>query len=247
MSSVLTSHYLRHQYQDVDKSSGVGVLDKAVAILDAVAEQPCSLADLVHATGLTRPTAHRLALALQRHRMVARDQAGHFVIGPAPLAWAAAGDDLRLRAERIVTELRDATGLSAQVYRRVGDDRLCIAAAEPATGLRDTVPVGSLLTLRAGSAAQILVAWLPEPERQTLTRGAAYQDADLAAVRRRGWAHSLGQREPGVGSLSVPVHDAQGRVVAAVSISGPQDRLARPSTVQRRMLLEAALQLSAQG
>ncbi len=56
--------------------------------------------------------------------------------------------------------------MSAQVYRRSGDRRLCIAAAEPAAGLRDTVPVGSLLTLRAGSAAQVLVAWLPAEERR---------------------------------------------------------------------------------
>ncbi len=229
----------------MDKSSGVGVLDKAVAILDAVAEQPCSLADLVRVTGLTRPTAHRLALALEHHLMVARDSAGHFVIGPAPMTWAAASDDLRLRAEQIVTELRDATGLSAQVYRRVGDERLCIAAAEPATGLRDTVPVGSLLTLRAGSAAQVLVAWLSEAEIDTLVRGAAYRKADLETVRRRGWAHSLGQREPGVGSLSAPVRDSHERVVAAVSISGPQDRLARPSTAHKGRLLDAARQLSA--
>ncbi len=228
----------------MDKSSGVGVLDKAVSILDAVAEQPCSLADLVRVTGLTRPTAHRLALALEHHLMVARDPTGHFVIGPAPMTWAAAGDDLRPRAEQIVTELRDATGLSAQVYRRVGDERLCIAAAEPATGLRDTVPVGSLLTLRAGSAAQVLVAWLPDPEIDTLIRGAAYRRADLQTVRHRGWAHSLGQREPGVGSLSAPVHDSHGRVVAAVSISGPQDRLARPGAAQRRLLVDAALRLS---
>ena len=235
---------MRHKYHDVDKSSGVGVLDKAVAILDAVAERPCSLSDLVLATGLTRPTAHRLALALERHLMVARDPAGHFVIGPAPMAWAAAGDDLRVRAEQVVTGLRDATGLSSQVYRRVGDERLCIAAAEPATGLRDTVPVGSRLTLRAGSAAQVLVAWLPEIERASMLRGAAFRATDLTAVRRRGWAHSLGQREPGVGSLSAPVSDPHGRVIAAVSISGPQDRLARPSPTHRRLLLEAALSLA---
>lgn len=228
----------------MDKSSGVGVLDKAVAILEAVAAHPCSLADLVQATGLTRPTAHRLALAMEHHLLVARDPAGRFIIGPAPLTWASSADDLRPRAERVVTGLRDATGLSAQVYRRLGDERLCIAAAEPATGLRDTVPVGSILTLRAGSAAQVLVAWLPEPEIEALVRGAAYDARDLATVRRRGWAHSLGQREPGVGSLSAPVRDSHDRVVAAVSISGPQERLARPTADQRRLLLDAAGQLS---
>lgn len=216
------------------------MLDKAVALLDAVASRPCSLTDLVDATGITRPTAHRLALALEQHGLVARDSSGRFVMGPQALAWASARDDLPARADLVVSELRDATGLSSQVYRRVGDMRLCIAAAEPATGLRDTVPVGSRLTLQAGSAAQVLVAWLAPAEQAALMDGAAYTPEDLAIVRRRGWAHSLGQREPGVGSVSAPVRDTTGSVIAAISLSGPQERVMRPSPAQRRLLLAAA-------
>ena len=219
------------------------MLDKAVALLDAVSSRPCSLTDLVDATGITRPTAHRLALALEQHGLLARDGSGRFVIGPQTLAWATVRDDLPARADLAVSELRDATGLSSQVYRRLGDVRLCIAAAEPATGLRDTVPVGSRLTLQAGSAAQVLVAWLPPAEQDRLLAGAAFTTADLSAVRRHGWAHSLGQREPGVGSLSAPVRDSHGAVVAAISLSGPQERVMRPSTTQRRLLLAAAAQL----
>ncbi len=224
----------------MDKPSGVGVLDKAVALLEAVASRPCSLSDLVSETGITRPTAHRLALALEQHGLLAREGSGRFVLGPQTLAWASARDDLPARADLAVSELRDATGLSAQVYRRVGDMRLCIAAAEPATGLRDTVPVGSRLTLQAGSAAQVLVAWLAPAEQDRLLEGAAFTSDDLAAVRRRGWAHSLGQREPGVGSLSSPVRDASGTVIAAISLSGPQERVMRPSPAQRRLLHAAA-------
>ncbi|HAN72840.1 MAG TPA: IclR family transcriptional regulator [Actinobacteria bacterium] len=228
----------------MDKSSGVGVVDKTVAVLQAVSTAPRSLADLVLATGLTRPTAHRLALALEHHHLVGRDETGRFVLGPQAMAWAASADGLPARAASVVADLRDATGLSAQVYRRMGDQRLCLAAAEPATGLRDTVPVGALLTLQAGSAAQILVAWLPVDERERLVRGAAFDEVQLARVRRRGYAHSLGQREPGVGSLSVPARDEQGLVTAAVSISGPQERLSRPSASHRALLLQAAERLT---
>lgn len=228
----------------MDKSSGVGVLDKAVALIDAITSAPCTLSDLVTATGLTRPTAHRLALALEHHDLVGRDSAGRFIPGSRLEQWAAATDPLHERAALIVAELRDATGLSAQVYRRIGDQRLCVAAAEPATGLRDTVPVGALLTLQAGSAAQVLVAWLPDPERQRLSAAAAYTERDLQTVRRRGWAHSLGQREPGVGSISVPAWHPDRRLVAAVSLSGPQDRLMRPSATQRSLLIDHAERLA---
>ena len=46
-------------------------------------------------------------------------------------------------------------------------------------------------------------------------------------MRRRGWAQSVGEREPGVASVSAPVRSPSGRVIAAVSISGPIERLSR--------------------
>lgn len=224
----------------MDKSSGVGVIDKSVSVLEALSDQPHSLAELVAATGLSRPTAHRLALALEHHGLVDRDATGRFVIGPRLARWSSGVDPLRQAAAGVVLRLRDATGESAQVYRRSGDQRLCIAAAEPQAGLRDTVPVGALLSMQAGSAAQVLVAWLPEADRDPMLRGAAFTDDELQVVRRRGWAHSVGQREPGVASLSMPVFDADRQVIAAVSISGPIERLAKPTAPQRAALQEAA-------
>jgi DNA-binding IclR family transcriptional regulator len=50
------------------KNSGVGVLDKAASILNTLEAGPHSLAELVSATGIARPTAHRLAVALEFHR-----------------------------------------------------------------------------------------------------------------------------------------------------------------------------------
>jgi DNA-binding IclR family transcriptional regulator len=88
------------------------------------------------------------------------------------------------------------------------------------------------------------VAWLPAPERADLLHDAAFDEGDLARVRRRGWAHSLAQREPGVASLSAPVRGPGGDVVAAVSLSGPIDRLAQATRAQVAALLDAAARLS---
>ncbi|MEV7027303.1 helix-turn-helix domain-containing protein, partial [Kitasatospora sp. NPDC093558] len=60
-------------------TSGVGVLDKATAILATLESGPTTLAGLAAATGLARPTAHRLAVALEHHRLVTRDLQGRFV------------------------------------------------------------------------------------------------------------------------------------------------------------------------
>ncbi len=66
-------------------------------------------------------------------------------------------------------------------------------------------------------------------------------------MRRRGWAHSLAQREPGVASLSAPVRGPAGEVVAAVSLSGPIDRLSQATKAQVAALLGAASRLSGGG
>ena len=57
----------------MEQDSGIGVLDKAVAILDAISAEPASLAELVARTGMPRATVHRLAVALEHHGLAARD------------------------------------------------------------------------------------------------------------------------------------------------------------------------------
>jgi DNA-binding IclR family transcriptional regulator len=231
----------------MDDSSGVGVLDKAALVLSALEAGPATLAGLVQSTGLARPTAHRLAVALEHHRLVARDMQGRFILGPrlAELSAAAGEDRLLAAAGPVLARLRDITGESAQLFRRQGDQRICVAAAERPSGLRDTIPVGSQLTMAAGSAAQILLAW-EEPER--LHRGlqhAVFSATALASIRRRGWAQSVGEREPGVASVSAPVRSPSGKVIAAVSVSGPLERLTRqPGRMHAPAVAAAAERLS---
>jgi len=229
------------------KNSGVVVLDKAVAILSTLEAGPHSLAELVAATGIARPTAHRLAVALEFHRLVARDLAGRFVLGPrsGELGAAAGEDRLLAAAAPALAALRDATGESAQLYRRQGDLRICVAVAERLSGLRDSVPVGAALTMHAGSAAQILLAW---EESEKIHRGltnARFTAAQLSADRRRGWAQSVGEREAGVASVSAPVRAPNGKVIAAVSISGPIERLGRqPGRIHAAAVVATAVRLT---
>jgi DNA-binding IclR family transcriptional regulator len=228
-------------------SSGVGVLDKAAAVLSALEAGPATLAGLVSATGLARPTAHRLAVALEHHRLVSRDIQGRFVLGPrlSELAVAAGEDRLLAAAGPVLANLRDVSGESAQLYRRQGEMRVCVAAAERLTGLRDTVPVGVALPMVAGSGAQVLLAW-EEPDRlHRGLQGARFTATTLAGVRRRGWAQSVAEREMGVASVSAPVRGPNNRVIAAVSISGPVERLTRyPGKLHAESVLESAARLS---
>ncbi|BBG04128.1 MULTISPECIES: IclR family transcriptional regulator [Pseudonocardia] len=210
------------------QSSGIGVLDKAVGVLRATAEGPCGLAELCERTGLPRATAHRLAVGLEAHGLLLRTPDGRWHPGPT-LGQLAGGrpDPLLDAAAAVLPRLRDITGESVQLYRRDGVHRICIAHAEPPSGLRDTVPVGSRLPMTAGSGAKVLAAWSDPQTQRLVLADATFSDRVLVDVRRRGWAQSVAEREAGVASVSAPVRDGAGQVVAAVSVSGPVDRIGR--------------------
>ncbi|WP_169509063.1 IclR family transcriptional regulator domain-containing protein [Actinopolyspora mortivallis] len=222
--------------------SGIGVLDKAVAVLQAAAEEPCGLAELCERTGLPRATAHRLAVGLETHRMLRRGSDGRWRSGPA-LGELAGGavDPLLEAASSVLPKLRDITGESVQLYRRDGMQRTCVATAEPPSGLRDTVPVNTTLPMTAGSGAKVLAAWADSSTQRAVLAEAVFGERTLMEVRRRGWAQSVAERESGVASVSAPVRDSSGAVVAAISVSGPIDRMGRrPGSRWAADLLAAA-------
>ena len=196
---------------------GVGVLDKAVVILAALEVRPLALADLVEATGLSRATAHRLASALEAHGIVRRDDEGRFALGFRLIELGReAAESVRLAdvSRPALTWLRDETGESTQLYVRDGERRVCVAALESPHGLRTIVPLGAALPLAVGSAGRVLVDGVD-------------------------WAESVGEREPGVASVSAAVRDGSG-VVAAVSGSGPVDRTTRHPARRYLDAVEAA-------
>jgi DNA-binding IclR family transcriptional regulator len=256
------------------RSTGVGVLDRSVALLDLLADGPRTLRWLSGASGLPRPTAYRLLVALEAHRLVARDSSGAFRLGPRLTELAVrAGPavDLAALAGPVLTRLHEATGESVQLYVRSGDRRLCIAARDAGTGLRDSVPVGALLPLDAGSGGKVLLAWSQPADAVAagavrggvlpggvqpggalpggvLPGGAlpgGIRPAELAAVRKRGWAASVAEREPGVASVSAPVL-ADGVLLGALCISGPASRIGTaPGKRLAPMIVEAAADLAA--
>ncbi|MDF2581950.1 MAG: IclR family transcriptional regulator [Mycobacterium sp.] len=210
------------------QDSGIGVLDKAVGVLHTVAESPCSLAELCERTGLPRATAHRLAAGLEVHRLLARDTEGRWRLGPALTELAGQVNDPLLAAgAAVLPRLRELTGESVQLYRREGSSRVCVASLEPPVGLRDTVPVGTRLPMTAGSGAKVLLAYSDTATQQAVLTTAKFTERTLAEVRKRGWAQSAAERESGVASVSAPVRDGRGAVIAAISVSGPIDRMGR--------------------
>jgi DNA-binding IclR family transcriptional regulator len=211
----------------MDIVTGVGVLDKAAHVLRAVADAPRSLNGLQAATGLPRATAHRLAVALEQHGLLRRDDEGRFDLGPELAALGRIASDrfpLAALALPALERLRDESGESVQLFVREGAQRRCVLSLQSPHALRWIVPEGVLFPLDVGSAGRVL----------TGHTGA------------EGWVQSVEEREPGVASVSAPVLDDGVAVVAAVSISGPVERLTRqPGERFGQSVLDAAAAITA--
>lgn len=192
----------------MDIVTGVGVLDKAMTVLRSVAVGPQALTQLQESTGYPRATVHRLAAALEAHGLLRRDTEGRFELGHGLVAL---GNESQARfplvdsARPILCELRDHTGESVQLFVQEGQQRRCVLSLETPHGLRWIVPEGSVFPLDAGSAGRVLSAI-----------GAS-----------NGWVESVGEREAGVASVSAAVHGPADAVIAALSVSGPIERMSR--------------------
>lgn len=196
--------------------SGVGVLDKAMFLLDAIeSKQPVGLLDLQEIVQFPKTTIHRLLVALETHGLVRRDEAGLFMSGPR---FGTAS--LSQLATPILRQLSEATGESSQLFVRRGQLRLAIVSIESRAELRTAVPLGALLVIERGSAGRVLLG-----DEQTLAQG---------------WAESVGERASGTASVSAPVYDG-GAVVAAVCLSGPINRIGtHPGTRYAKRVVRAA-------
>lgn len=211
----------------MESVSGVGVLDKAVGVLHAVADSPATLTELQGRLQLPRATVHRLAAALEQHGLLRRDVDGRYELG---LGLVSLGQVATTRfplvdiSRSVLHELRDETGESVQIFVREGPQRRCALSLESPHGLRWIVPQGSLLPLDVGSAGRVL----------------------SGECSKQGWVQSIGEREAGVASVSAPVAARDGATIAAVSVSGPIERLTRrPGTRFGPAVVAAAARISA--
>jgi DNA-binding IclR family transcriptional regulator len=199
-------------------TTGVGVLDKSMAIVDLCERQPASASDIARELDLTVSTAHRLAAALTAHGLLQRDAAGHYRLGRRFFTSRVAEI-----AQPVLQRLTQDTGESTQLWVLRGEDRLCVASVITDTELRVVMDVGVRLPLADGGSAALALQGVLRPE---------------------GWAETHSTRTPGLGSVSAPVilHEEP---VAVVSVIAPLLRIAKsPGESFGKQVLAAAADIA---
>ena len=217
--------------------NGTQAIDRAAELLSRVvlADEPPGFADLVSDTGLAKSTTSRLLQALERHRLVHRDDEGGYSPGALFALYASRHeplDELVALAQQTMQELSDETGETVNLAVPRNNTVVQVAQID-ATFLLGTVnwvdvdvpPHCSALGKVFYAAGAIEVP--DELERRTdhtVTDPEALR-RELEKVRRDGYAVAFGELEIGLDAVAAPVHGHADEIVAAIGISGPSDRI----------------------
>jgi IclR family acetate operon transcriptional repressor len=219
-------------------TTGTQAIDRAAQLLSRVvlADEPPGFGDLVLHTGLAKSTASRLLQALERHRLVHRDDSGGYAAGPLFALYASRHephDELIRLAQPTLERLSLATGETVNLAVVRGNAVVQIAQVDATFLLGTTNWVDVDVPAHCSALGKVFFAAgvLPLPTepmesrtRHTLTSIDALR-RELDRSRALGYAEALGELEIGLDAVAAPVLDATGVVVAAIGVSGPSDRV----------------------
>jgi len=232
----------------VEESPPRAVVDKAFSLVEAWAhrDETLGVSELSRRTGLPRSTTHRLLGILESSGIVERS-IGSYRIGerlrgitsllagglPPPLREVCLPflqDLYELTHETVHLGVLTGTGVQC-VEKLHGHRRSPVESRVGGVLPVHSTALGKALLAHSPRAARtpVLTAELPRFTPTTIT-SALRLSADLSSVRRNGIAHDRGETHPDAVCIAAPVLGADGRAVAAVSISGPTARF-DPATV----------------
>ncbi len=253
--------------EDESQSRSIAAVERAMDVLlhFGRTDQPdLGVTEIAAALGLTKAAVHRILTALRSRDLITVDPATRrYSLGHAAVALGRsylARTDLRALAAPELKHLSGRARETAVLSLRRGDTRLYVDQVVPDQELRVEVSLGIPAPLHAGAAAKTFLAFLPEFEidgylsrqalpaitEKTVTDPARLR-RDLTTIRKRGYATSAGERQPGTASVAAPILDHDGRVVAVLGLAGPAPRFRpEPGTPVITDLLESAARVSAQ-
>jgi len=243
--------------------ASVQTIGRASMVLKVLSESDSEgmrLSDVALAVGLGKSTVSRLLRALIDVGYVETDELGkRYRLGYClyNLGHAARRFHIIELARPALSRLATSTDDTIFLSLRDGDQAHCVARQTGAYPIRTlTLSVGDRRPLGVGAGSLALLAFEPESEtdriisttREARRPFAAFDDAALRemirAARARGYAFNDGHIVSAMNAVGVPVIDADGRVVAALSVAAIRERVAPPRLDEMVALLRAeALQL----
>lgn len=212
-----------------------------VLALFADADEPTlGVTEIANVLGLSKAVVYRILSSFRVKGFVELDEATRrYALGPRALHVGLAylnRADIRELARPVLERLSRETDETATLSLRTGSTRVYVDQVTPDRDIKMVVQLGLQVPLHAGGSSKAFLAFLPDDEQEdylarplekltgkTVTSVRALRK-ELAEIRARGWAMSLGERMDGAGSVAAPILGHDGRPVAVISVCGPVER-----------------------
>lgn len=239
-------------------SERIQMLDRTVSILDSFSlDRPVmGVRDVARATGLSSSTAGRIMAYLKGLGILNQDpDTLAYMMGSKPLAWAGiytVTSDVRSLALPIMVKLQEQTRETISLYVLEGDERVCVERLESPQTVRIVARIGRRIPLYAGSAGKVFLAFLPDARREEILKKTKLVpmtektissldelEANLQKIRKQGYAISRGEWILDAAGVAGPIFDLRGQICAALTISGPTQRITSERMLEIARLVKA--------
>jgi IclR family KDG regulon transcriptional repressor len=212
-----------------------------------------SLTELAKRVGLHKSTVHRLLASLEGKGFIVRAPGSEkyrlgFHIWELAASFSHSDDPAALLLPEM-ERLRDLVGETVSLYVRDGFERIRIQAVQSDQAIRRVAPVGARMPLYVGASSKVLVAFgEPAVEAQVLAAADWPAGLDLQSysrqledTRRLGYATNMEGCEAGAAAASAPIFNRGRKLVAALAVSGPSNRLTMEKMREHaELVIEAA-------
>jgi DNA-binding IclR family transcriptional regulator len=226
-----------------DANYHVPNLERALVIMEFLSQNPgAGVSRIAEALRLPKNSVFRITMSLLRHGYLLRDDATKaFYLSHKLLALGYAATNKHTVIENsmdVMRELRDATKETVLIGSLLGTEGVVLEQVFGSHPFKFMVDAGTRFSLHTSAPGKALMAFLPEPERETVlqslkltrynTRSITSLDAlraELSSVRECGYGEDRAEELEGVHCLGAPVLDRHGYPVASIWVTGPANRI----------------------
>ncbi len=217
-------------------------LKNVIDILDCftVDKDSMSVSEISHELGKNKGTISKILSTLAVYNMVVKSElSGKYSIGSKMVHWASlVRVELRTIARPYLQEIKKKTNETASIFVIEGSERICLDVVESTHEIRFGFNVGQKYPIYAGSAGKVLLAYLPKDKRDAVLKKTELikvgpktitdreeLEHELESIRNQGFSVSFEERASSGASVSAPIRNEKGDVIAALVVGAPSVRM----------------------
>lgn len=239
-------------------------LHRATAILDCFRDiQPqLGVREIARQLELHPSTVGRMLATLTSLGILNQDKDTHrYRMGSKVLSWSSIymnNVDLRIEARPYLEELHRTAQETVHLDIPDGVTRICIDRIESPYRLRWVAQIGERMPYYASASGKVMLAYMPEQQQKTIIKKTPLERLtpqtttdpkilfkELDDIRKQGYAVSQSERVEGVSCVAAPIFEPAGKIIGAMTISGPITRFSEQKIKEyAKLLMKATRELS---